>query len=178
MYGLNIPKKHIIASFFVLLMVVVLPLVIILVQKRQDIRPRALQGNANLLLSVDKNSPGEKEEIHVMATVQLTNTTLLISGADITILYDKAKLEAVSVVPAIGSSDAFTEAPIVTKEGSFDSTYNFLRVAEVANKAAGLLKSNSAKLADITFRTKVAGQAVIKYADDNNLLQIVGTSTP
>ncbi len=178
MYGLNIPKKHIIASFFVLVMIVVLPLVIILVQKRQDIRPRAQQGNANLLLSVNPSNPEVNNEIHVMATVQLTVAALRISGADFTILYDKAKLEAVSVVPAIGSSEAFTEAPIVTKEGSFDGTYNFLRVVEVSTRSANLLKPNSAKLADITFRTKAAGQAVIKYIDDNNLLQIVGTSTP
>ncbi|MBI2616560.1 hypothetical protein HYW55_00305 [Candidatus Gottesmanbacteria bacterium] len=163
--------------FFLLFLLFALPVTLYLTRKGQDIRPRALQGNANLLLSTGNTNPDAGEYFDVVATIQMNDSSAKLSGADVTILYDKAKLMATNVVPAVQTvnpSYAFTEAPVVMKEGSFDNTYNFVRVALVVKGATNTLPVGSMMLAKITFKAKQSGQAVIKYPDDNRYLQIVG----
>lgn len=180
----TVKNKHILLTtviFFVL--IVALPLILMATGKKHDIRPKAaLTGSANLHLNLQPDTtfkPGDT--FNVLASIELTDSTLRISGADFVILYDKNRLEVLSVVPQVTSVQAsapFTDAPIVTKDGYFDETYNFLRVAEVARKPDNQLPRLSASLALITFRAKSAGTATIKYPDDNKYFELVGLNLP
>jgi hypothetical protein len=179
----------------ILLMALSMGLFVILlsVGKKQDIRPKAaIAGSANLLLqNVDEtltNKPlyVEGNEFIVKAKMELTDVTMRASGADFILLYDKNKLKVLDVRPNVTTEDGdiatFTDAPIVTKEGYFDETYNFLRVAEVARLPDDQLRSvGTFKLATIMFRVISSGQAgpaIIKYPDDNKYLEFVGVNIP
>lgn len=176
-------NKTVLTSLIFFLMIIVLPLILIATRQQQDIRPRALTGNADLRLTTPSANIPAGGEFSVMATVNLTNQSLRISGADFIILYERDKLDVVNVVPQITSVNpqaAFTDAPIVTRDGYFDGTYNFLRVAEVARKPDNQLAGTSTSLALITFRAKTTatGRATIKYPDDNQYLELVGINIP
>lgn len=178
---MNTPKKSTrFIILFLLILLFALPVTLYLTRKGQDIRPRALSGQGNLLLATGNASPKAGEYFDVISTLQMTDPDAQVSGADVTILYDKSKLTATNVVPAITSVNAgyaFTDAPVVMKEGSFDDTYNFVRVALVAKKSTAQLSKNSMMLVKVTFQAKQSGQVIIKYPDDDRYLQVVGFGT-
>lgn len=176
-FSMTLTKKQIFSLIFFLAVLFALPVAIFLTQKRQDIRPRALQGKANLLMSSDKNSAAVGESINVLITMQLLGSGLQVSGADFMILYDKDKLDVINIVPALQSVTAggiFTDAPVVTSGGKFDDTYNFLRVVELAKMPDTNLPIGSVMLANITFRSIGEGTAVVKFPEDNKYIGIVG----
>jgi hypothetical protein len=171
----------------ILLMALSMGLFVILlsVGKKQDIRPKAaINGSANLLLlkETDKTVYNNGDEFTVFADMELTDSTMRVSGADFILLYDKNYLEVKEVRPnttaVAGDTAAFTDAPIVTFGGNFDNTYNFLRVSEVARLPDAQLNGmNTFKLASIKFKVIASGQgaqALIKYPDDNKYLEFVG----
>lgn len=178
---MTLTKKQIIGIIFVLLLIFVLPLTVFLSQKRQDIRPRALQGKANLLLSADTNSSHVGKTVDVLVSLQLTDPALKVSGADFLLLYDKNKLDVKNITPAIPNTSipepAFTDALILSSGGIFDENFNYLRVVEVAKKTDAELSSGTLTLAKITFLAKGEGAATIKFPDDNKYLEISGTGT-
>lgn len=174
---MTIAKKQILSLVLLFLLVIALPLVIIFSRIRQDIRPRALQGKADLLLSSSNNSPQKGEEFDVLISMQLTDAALRVSGADVTVLYDKNKLTVDNVVPFVTSVDskaAFTDAIHVSKGGNFDDKYNFVRVAVVSTKNDSKLKGGTISVAKITFKASSEGEATIKLPDDNKFLEVVG----
>lgn len=174
---MNLYTRPKLILIFLIILLFALPVALYLTRKGQDIRPRALAGQGNLLLSSGNSSPNAGEYFEVLATLQMTDASAKVSGADVTILYDKAKLTATNVVPALSSIQSgyvFDEAPVVMKEGSFDSTYNFVRIALVSKKATSQLPSGSMTLGKVVFHAKSGGQAVIKYPDDDRYLQVVG----
>ena len=147
---------------------------------QEGIGKLGLVGQANLLLSAANSDIATGGTFEVESKVELTDSSLKISGADIVILYDKNKLEVVNVIPNVKTvyPDApFDLVPIVTYGGSFDNTFNFLRVAESTSRSTTLLAGGTVSLAKITFRTKETGGGVIKYPDDNQYLEIVGSGT-
>lgn len=174
-------RRNLFGIIFILLIIIALPVVLFLTKQQQDIRPRALSGNVNLLLSSSGSTSAVGSATDVVVSGQLTNPNIKMSGADITLLYDKSKLSVSSIIPAVAGSDpngAFTDSPLVTSGGSFDSTYNFLRFVVVARKPDAQLPSGTVQLAKISFASIAEGSAVIKFPDDNSLLQVVGTSQP
>ncbi len=178
---MTLTKKQIFSLIFFLAVLFALPVAVFLVGKRQDIRPRALQGQANLLLSSDKNSSLVGESINILVTMQLVGSDLRVSGVDFMILYDKEKLDVINIVPALQSvttGGIFTDAPVVTSGGKFDDTYNFLRVVELAKMPDNLLPIGSVMLANITFRSIGEGTAVVKFPEDNKYIEIIGTGMP
>ena len=177
----KINKRKIITIILFLVLIFALPIGVFLVQKHQDIRPRALQGKANLLMSSDKNSAAVGESINVLVTMQLVGSGLQVSGADFMILYDKDRLDVINIVPALQSvttGGIFTDAPVVTSGGRFDDTYNFLRVVELAKMRDVNLPIGSVMLANITFRSIGEGTAVVKFPEDNKYIEIIGTGIP
>ncbi len=177
----SLTKKQILGIAFIILLIFVLPLTVFLSKKRQDIRPRAMQGKANLLLSSSVNSSNVGKFIDVLVSLQLTDPSLKVSGADFLLLYDKEKLDVKSIVPAIPSTSipkpAFTDTLMLTSGGIFDATFNYLRVVEVAKKTDAELSSGTLTLAKITFLAKGEGAATIKFPDDNKYIEISGTGT-
>ncbi len=177
-------KKQISTILLLLGLIVGIFLTIYLVKQRQEIRPRALQGKANLLLSAGNTSPKVGDSFDVLVSLQLTDASLQVSGADVMILYDKTRLQVTNLLPQVPNVDpnaAFTDAPIVTYNGDYpvgtdnpDDTFNFARVSLVARKTTANLAKGTVSLAHITFKTLNIGTATIKFPDDNNLLQIVG----
>lgn len=171
-------KKSILPIMALMALAMSLFVVMIFVGQKQDIRPRAvLTGNADLILTTDNSNRNSNEQFDVLASARLNDSSLRISGADFVILYDKNLLEAVNLKPnttAVSSSGAFTDAPVVTKEGSYDNTYNFLRVAESAALPDNQLKGGTVTLAWITFRTKATGDANIKYSDKPTEIMLSG----
>lgn len=178
----RITKQQILLLLFVLLVLFTLPVIVYLTKKRQEIRPRALQGQANLLLSSDLNGQAKVgDTFTVVASLQLNsaqNSSLKVSGVDFVLLYDKSKLAVINTVPALSAVMAnglFTDAPVVTFGGNFDDTTSFLRVSEIVKKKTEDLQSGTFPLARITFRALSAGDASIRFADDQ-YIQIVGIS--
>lgn len=171
-------KSNLILLILALGVAVILPLTLFLTRQRQDIRPRALQGQANLLLNSDyRGYSNLGEDIHVLVSTNLTDTSLKVSGADIILLYDRNKLEVRDLVPAltkVSSIYKFTDAPVVSYGGRYDDTYNFLRVAVVAKKSDSELPSGNVNIARVTFRAIKSGTANIKFPEDNSKLQLVG----
>ena len=176
-------KKNLLALVVFMVLVISLPVLLYLVGKRQDIRPYALTGSASLLLTTDNVNQQIGNEFQVWSSMRLNDPAnkLRVSGADFVLLYDKNKLEVLSVNPVITSTDpsaAFTDAPVVMKDGNFDDTYNYIRVALAARRPTSELKGGTVSLARIRFKTKGNGQASIKYPDDNKYFEVVGISLP
>lgn len=170
-------RKQLLSIIFLVVLIFALPLAIFLSQKRQDIRPHAISGQANFLLSADNTSVHVGDNVTVLVSLQLTDPSVRASGADFVLLYDKNLLVPTNVVPAVTGSDPngkFTDAPIVTKDGNFDNTYNFVRVSEVSRKSNDSLPGGTFSLATVTFSAKSDGAATIKFPDDNSQLQVVG----
>lgn len=152
-------------------------LTLYLTRQKQEIRPRALQGNANFRLSAGNANPKAGESFDVLISLQLTNDNLKVSGADVVLLYDKSKLQVINLRPQVPSVDpnaAFTDAPVVTYGGVFDNGSNFARVTLIARKPTDYLAGGTVSLARVTFRALNTGNATIKFPDDDSLLQVVG----
>lgn len=174
-----IDRRQLLLILILLLLLFTLPLAVYLVRTRQDIRPRALEGQANLLLNTDNSSPQAGDKFIVSVSLQLTEPSLRVSGANFMLLYDKAKLEALSVDPSASTDDPnapFTEVVIKEKEKDFDGTFSYLRLSQVANKNTEDLHGGIVALATISFKTKQKGEAQIKFPEDNSYLEIVGIS--
>lgn len=177
----TITKQQLLFLLFSILLVLFLPFVVYLTRQRQDIRPRALQGKANLLLSSTNMSPMVGEYFHVWVSLQLTDPTLKLSGADFLLLYDKEKLAVTNATPEIvvvNPQAKFDEAPIVTFGGSFNDKYNYVRVSVISTRANSNLHTGTTaavNLAKITFYAAKEGSADIRFPDDNGLIEIVGT---
>jgi len=170
-------KKQFTLLIVSLILVITLPVAVFVVKQGRDIRPRALTGAANLQLSSDTTDTNVGGEINVLASMQLTEANLRVSGADFMILYSKNALEVVSITPAITSTDpnsGFTDAVHTSSGGSYDNTFNFLRVVMTATKPSAQLSGGTVTLATIKFRAKGSGAATIKYVDDNSKMEIVG----
>lgn len=170
-------KKQLSLLIVSLILIVTLPLIIFVMKGGLDIRPRALTGNANLTLSADTTDTTVGGEVNVLASMQLTEASLRVSGVDFMLLYDKNSLEVVSITPAVTSSDpnaAFTDAVHTSFGGSFDGTFNFLRVVMTATKPSADLSGGTVTLATIKFRATGNGTATIKYVDDNTKMEVVG----
>lgn len=172
--------RNVFGILFILLIVAVLPIVLLLTKQQQDIRPRALSGNVNLLLSSTGTTSNVGGSTDIVVSAQLTDSAVRMSGADVTLLYDKNKLSVTSIIPSVVGVDSggiFTDAPYISSGGSFDDTYNYLRFVVVARKSTSDLPGGTIQLAKISFASIGEGAAVIKFPDDNSLLQVVGTST-
>lgn len=174
---MSLTKKQITTLLLLLGLIVGIFLTIYLVKQRQEIRPRALQGKANLLLSAGNASPKVGDSFDVLVSLQLTDASLQVSGADVMILYDKTRLQVTNLLPQVPGVDpdaAFTDAPIVTYGGVFDESFNFARVSLVARKTTATLAKGTVSLARVTFKSLNTGTATVKFPDDDSLLQIVG----
>ena len=101
---MTITKKQIISLLLISILVILLPLGILMTRKRQDIRPRALQGKANLQMNASTTKTSVGENIDVKLSMYLTDAKLRVSGADIVVLYEKDKLDPINVVPAVSDS--------------------------------------------------------------------------
>lgn len=176
---MSITQKHIISLFFLIALVSLLPIAIFLVGKRQDIRPRALQGYANFQLSADTQNAQTGQVVNVLSSLLLTQSNLRVSGVDFILLYEKDKFDVISVTPVTIKEDpaaGFTDSVIAVADGSFDAKFNFLRVVLTSNKPANQLAGGPVQLAKIAFRAGSDGQGIIKYPDDNKYLQVVGAT--
>lgn len=177
---MTLTKKQIISVLLLLALVFSLPVAVYLTRKMQDVRPRALQGKANFLLSTDSITSTVGKNIDVLVTLQTTDPSLKVSGVDFLLLYDKNRLDVGNIVPNVMTVDPkapFTEAPVVTSGGSFDENFNFIRVAQIARRTDADLPKGTFQLARITFRGRGTGSATIKFPDDDKYLEIVGTGS-
>lgn len=177
---MTLTKKQIITVIMLLALVFSLPVAIYLTRKMQDVRPRALQGKANFLLSTDSINSTVGKNIDVLVTLQTTDPKLKVSGVDFVLLYDKNRLDVGNIVPNVTAVDPkapFTDSLIVTSGGSFDENFNFLRVSQIARRPTDQLPTGTFQLAKITFRGRSQGQASIKFPDDDKYLEVVGTGT-
>lgn len=168
----TLTKRQILTLIVFIALLFALPVALFMTRKRQDIRPRATQGKANLLLKTDNKEISIGDESHVTVFTQLTDPEVRVSGVDFTLLYDKARLEVSEIEP----SDVFTDVEVNSAGGNFDATYNFLRVAETVNKPYTELPKGSFSLASVTFRAIGEGDGNIKFPDDNKYLEIVGAT--
>lgn len=158
-----------------------LPFAVFVTRQKQEIRPKALGGQANLLLSPTNTTPKAGETFDVLVSLQLTAANLRVSGVDFLLLYDKDKLEVANLVPfttGVSAGAAFDDAPIVSYNGDFpdEAGFKFLRVAQVAKRTDANLAGNTVSLSKVTFYAKAAGAASVKFPDDNKYLTIVGTA--
>jgi len=173
-------QKNYLGFLLLLVMIVVLPVAVAMLKWDKapwDLRPRALTGQANLLLSADTTTTDINGQIVVLISAQLSDAALHMSGADITVLYDKNLLEVVEALPNTTAQVAgapFTDAPIVNPAVNVDAQFNGVRIAEIANKPSPELASGTINLGKITFRAKAQGAAVIKFPADTSTMEITG----
>lgn len=173
---LTLNRRQLISFLIIIGILLALPLVIFLSQRQQDIRPKAaLPGVANFLLNADTLQISPGGNVNVLVSMQLTDPTVRSSGVDFLLLYDKSLLTAVTVTPNLSSG--YTQAILVQKELAYAAeggTFNFVRVALISTNPSTSLPTGTIPLATVTFQGKAAGQAMIKYPDDNSKLQVVG----
>lgn len=161
--------KKLLPLVLIVLLLLALPVAVFLTRKQQDIRPRASQAKANLLLNADFPQIEVDGNTNVLVSADLTDPKIRVSGVDFTLLYDKQKLD----VDDVFASNVFTDVQVKYWGGSFDQTYNFLRVAETVNKPYDQLPKGTFPLARITFIGKAEGDASVKFPDDNKYIEIV-----
>lgn len=176
----TLTKKQLYLILLVLGLIIILPLILISVRQRQEIRPKAvLSGVANFRLNATTTNINVGDSVTVMVSVELTDANVRASGVDFVLLYDKNKLQVTNVSPILGNN--FTDSPIVDSQGQpyiseGNGAYNFLRVALISNKANTQLPGGTISLANFTFQGTANGAATIKFPDDNSKLQVVGTT--
>ena len=169
-----LPRKNNIIIMALLALLLILPIILYLTRRRQEIQPRALTGNVKFHLSPLNPNVTRDQEFDEVISVEVTNENVKISGADLVILYDKTKLEVVSITPHAGGSNYFTDAPIATHSGDFNNEFKSLRVSVVAKKTSNELVGGTKAIATVRFRGLSDGSAVIKFSDDNSQLMVVG----
>lgn len=165
---------------FILILILILPLIIYLAGKKQDIRPRALGGLINFSLSPSVSGFKVNDKFEVLISGSVPNNRIRVSGIDVTVLYEKNRLEVLDMSPAVSASDAnipFTDLVTLTSGGYFDDKFNYLRVSEVARKNTQNLPSGTFPIAKVTFLAKSKGEAAVKFPDGNKYLQAVGIET-
>lgn len=178
-------KKNSLNFLLLLLVIIALPLIILTVTNNNprlfDMRPKALTRQANLTLIADTTSVNIQGQVVVLIKAQLTETTLRMSGADITVQYDKTRLRVVSAEPATvvqNAANPFTDAPIVNPTVAVDTQFNGVRIAQIANRPSAQLPGGVVPLGKITFEAIAPGAATIKFPSDTNTMEIVGIQLP
>lgn len=179
-------KKNSLNFLLLLLIIIALPVIILIVtdssRRPFDMRPKALTGQANLTLIADTASTNVDGQVTVIVKAALTNPQLRMSGADITLLYDKTKLQLVDAEPATAAgrimSGPFTDAPIVNLNVPVDSQFAGIRLAQVINRASSALPGGVIDLGKAIFRATAPGAATIKFPSDTSTMQIVGVQLP
>lgn len=167
-------KRQVLALSLLVILILVLPAAVFLARRQQDIRPKASQAKANLLLKTDTSDIDAGETSTVVAYAQITDSNVKISGTDFTILYEGNKLEVEDISP----SDSFTDVQVKSWGGKFlDTDLSYLRVAQTANKPKNQLPSGTFTLATIKFKGIGDGGAIVKYPDENQYLEIVAASS-
>src|SRR3989344_2356268 len=163
---MTLTRRQFLAIVLLLSILFMLPFVMLLIRKGQDIRSRAITGKANLLLSKDTIDVYVGNEFTVLVSIQLTDPTLRVSGADLTLLYDSSKLEVVDIVPVVTSTDAgaaFTDVIHTSSGGSYPDGRVFARVALVAQKANNALSGGTVQFARLRLRALSSGQTRLEF---------------
>lgn len=177
-------KKNSLNFLLLLLIIIALPVIIFVVnnQRSFDLRPKALSGQANLLLSASTSSTNVNGQIDVVMSLELANNPKLrVSGADVTLLYDKTKLQLVDAEPATAAgrimTGPFTDSPIVNLNVAVDSQFNGIRLAQVINRPSTQLPGGTMQLGKAIFRAIAPGAATIKYTSPS-AMEVVGVQLP
>lgn len=179
-------KKNSLNFLLLLLVIIALPLIILTVTNSSrrpfDMRPRALTGQANLTLIADTTTTNVNGQVAVIVKAELTNTQLRMSGADITVQYDKTKLQLLDAEPATAGgrliTGPFTDAPILNLNVAVDSQYSGVRIAQVANRQSSALPGGVVTLGKMIFKAIAPGAATIKFPSDVNTMEVVGVQLP
>ncbi len=176
-------KKNSLNFLLLLLVIIALPLIILTVTNNSrrpfDMRPRALTGQANLTLIADTTSVNLAGQVTVLIKTQLTEAKLRMSGADITVQYDKNKLRVVSTEPTTQTPlSPFTSAVIVNSNVVVDTQFSGVRIAQIANLPSAQLPGGTITLGKIIFEAIAPGAATIKFPSDVNTMEIVGIQLP
>ena len=176
----KISRKQLNSLILIMGLVLLLPVVIYFLGRRMDIRPKAsLTGKANFRLNADTTSVNAGQQVNVLVSLELTDPNVRVSAVTFPLLYDGSKLRLNSVTP--NTTSGFTE--VVWLEQS-EQTYpaegngqlKFMGLALVNINPTANLSANTVTLANVTFDALVNGDATIKFPDDNNALQVVGTT--
>lgn len=174
---MTLTRRQFLAIVLLLSILFMLPFVMLLIRKGQDIRSRAITGNANLLLSKDTVDVYVGNEFTVLVSIQLTDPTLRVSGADLTLLYDSSKLEVIDITPVVTATDAgaaFTDIIHTSSGGTFPDGRAFARVALVAQKANNALSGGTVQFARLRMRALASGQTRLEFPTENRYTEIVG----
>lgn len=174
---MTLTRRQLLAVVLLLSLLFMLPFVMLMIRKGQDIRSRALTGKANLLLSKDTLDIFVGSEFTVLVSLQLTEPALRVSGADLTLLYDSTKVEVLNITPSVTANDAnaaFTDVIYSSSGGTFSDGRAFARVALVSQKANNQLSGGTVQFARIRMRAKATGTTRIEFPTDNRFTEIVG----
>jgi len=174
---MTLTKRQVYTVVFLLGILLLLPLLMLVVRRGQDIRLRALTGKANLLLAKDTLDVFVNNEFTILVSIQLTEPTLRISGADLTLLYDSAMVKVVDIAPVVtadAANAAFTDIIHTSSGGTFPDGRTFARVALVAQKPNNQLSGGTIQFARIRMRAIRVGTTTIEFPTDNRYTELVG----
>jgi hypothetical protein len=170
-------KQQIYTLLFILALLFALPAIIFLARQRQEIRPKALAGKANFLLSADKTSVNKGETFTALVSIALTDPNIRVSGVDFLLLYPKNMLRVTNVSAEAQKTTGakFTDVVYYSVNQSFNEEQNYMRLSQVAKKPNDQLATgNAITLASVTFEALGEGSANVRFPDDNNFLEVVG----
>lgn len=158
-------KRLIILISFLLL---TLPLTVILLKERLEIRRQAAFGTVDVLLSPGAKTENVGREFSVGIKIQALAKR--ISGVDLSLTYDKDVLEVVNLSGNTTGANSFTNEFIANK----GTETGKIRLSVLAKKSSLELPTGEITVATITFKGKKAGSSQVAFTDD---YQIVGFSS-
>lgn len=136
------------------ILIITLPLVLLVTKGRLDLRPRAGFGNATLSFNPENLNLGVGEEKDI--SVKIDTGDKLISGVDISLLYNSAIVEIVNITPS-----SYFDTPLSVEKNIPTDTQPFsaLRVILVRKTATTGLGSGLRDIATIKVRGKGLGSS-------------------
>jgi len=145
-------KDNIVLGITLVFLVITLPLVLLVTQGRIDLRPRAGFGNATL--SFNPGSPNVSVGGETVITLKVDTGDKLLSGVDISLIYDADKIEIVEITSA-----SYFDTPLHVEKNLPTNTAPFsaMQIILVRKTATSELGSGDREIATIKVKGKTLG---------------------
>ena len=142
-------KNNLVLGVTLIVLVVTLPLVLLVTRGRIDLRPRAEFGNANLSFSFESADITYDRDKEIKLIIDTGDK--LLSGVDISLLYDSNILEIVEITP----STYFDTHLLIEKQIPTDTDpYAAMQLILVRKTSTMELKSGEQEIATVKVRGK------------------------
>jgi len=165
MTNFNFDRKKILTIFILTFLLVTLPLAVFLVKESLEIRRQAVFGTVDAAL--DPATKAENAGTEFPVAIKIKAGAKRISGANLSLTYDKDLFEITSLSANLSGPNSFTNELVASQEVEVGK----MRLSVVAIKSVLELPTGEITVGTITFKGKKAGTSRVDFTDD---YQIVG----